>query len=69
MRRAIKIAGVIEELIEQVKRETTERTIFYMAKKLIADGGLALEKISAICNLPIEKVRELAAEKANQTLE
>ena len=35
----------------------------------IVDGELALEKISALCNLPIEKVRELAAEKANQTLE
>lgn len=77
----IKMAGVIDELIaeateqvkrettERVERETTERTIFDMAKKLIAGGKLALEEISAICDLPIEKVRELAATKNNQTLE
>ena len=71
------MAGVIDELIEEatretterVKRETTERTIFDMAKKLIAGGKLALEEISALCDLPIEKVRELAAAKNNQTLE
>ena len=66
----IKMAGVIERLIEQATRETTERTILDMAKKLIAGGKLALEEISALCDLPIEKVRELAAaSKINQTLE
>ena len=66
----IKVSRVIEELIERAKRETTEQVKreTNMARKLIADGELALEKISELCNLPIETVRELAAAKVNPRL-
>ena len=59
----------MDEIIERVRRETTEQvhreSILDIAKKLLAEGGLSLEKISAVCDLPIEKVRELATVKTN----
>lgn len=57
----MKLAGILEELVEH-------RAID-IAKKLIAGGKLALEEISTLCDLPIEKVRELAAaSKSNPRL-
>ena len=79
-----KMSGVMERLIEQVRRETAEqvrreteervqreteervqRKTFFeamtnTAKKLLTEGSLSLDKIASICNLPIEKVQELA---------
>ena len=58
-----RLSGVIDELAESIKRETIIENMIAMAKRLLADGSLSLEKIASICELPIEKVRELAAEK------
>ena len=64
-----KMASVIDELVERAKRETIIENMIAMAKRLLADGSLSLEKIASICELPIEKVRELAAEKKVTNLE
>ena len=59
--------NAIRETARRVRRETTRRvrreTTFDMAKKLLAESDLSIEKISSLCNLPLEKVRELATEK------
>ena len=60
-----RLSGVIDELVERAKREN----MIAMAKRLFVDGSLSLEKIASICELPIEKVRELAAEKKVTNLE
>ncbi|MBQ7454774.1 MAG: PD-(D/E)XK nuclease family transposase [Selenomonadaceae bacterium] len=54
-----KMAGVIEEIRERAILENT----INMAKKLISIGKMTLEEIAAICELPLEKVQELASKK------
>ncbi|MBR2733646.1 MAG: hypothetical protein IKD80_05265 [Selenomonadaceae bacterium] len=67
------MAGVVEELNELVRRETTERVTlkkaFEFAEKLIVLGKMTLEEISVACELPLEKVRELAANISAQPKE
>ncbi len=71
--KVIKLAGVVEELNELVRRETTERVTlkkaFEFAEKLIVLGKMTLEEISVACELPLEKVRELAANISAQPKE
>ncbi|MBR0287818.1 MAG: hypothetical protein IJQ82_02445, partial [Selenomonadaceae bacterium] len=70
--KVIKLAGVVEELNERVRRETAKRvrrettlkTMIDMAKKLLCESEFSLEKIASLCELPLEKVRELAAESS-----
>ncbi|MBQ3336492.1 MAG: hypothetical protein IJG80_03725 [Selenomonadaceae bacterium] len=73
------MAGVMEEIAERVRQDTTERVrretakrvrrettlknTIDMAKKMLAESDLSIEKISSLCKLPLEKVQELAAEK------
>ena len=65
------MAGVMEEIAERVRQDTTERVrrettlknTIDMAKKMLAESDLSIEKISSLCSLPLEKVQELAAEK------
>ena len=61
------MAGVMERITEQVRRETAEKTAvektIEFAKNLIAESGLSLEKIASICKLPLEQVQALAATK------
>lgn len=45
--------------------ELLNETISEIARKMIESGKLSLEEIANICELPIEKVRELAAEKSD----
>ena len=45
--------------------ELINETISEIARKMIELGKLSLEEIANICELPIEKVRELAAEKSS----
>lgn len=56
-----KMAGVMEELRLE--------SMLDIAKKLIAQGKSTLEEIADICNLPLEKVRELAAKNSPESLE
>ena len=66
------MAGVMEEIAERVRQDTTERVrrettlknTIDMAKKMLAESDLSIEKISSLCKLPLEKVQELEAEKA-----
>ena len=55
------MSGVMEEIIERVRRETS----IDVAKKIITEDIFSLEKISALCELPLEKVQELAAESSD----
>ena len=45
--------------------ELINETMFEIARKMIESGKLSFEEIANICELPIEKVRELAAEKSD----
>ncbi|MBE8952617.1 MAG: hypothetical protein SR1Q7_05675 [Quinella sp. 1Q7] len=63
------MAGVVEELNELVRQDTTISNMINMAKKLLVDGGMSIEKISSLCELPLEKVRELAANISAQPKE
>ena len=58
------MAGVVEELNERVRRETTLKNMIDMAKKLLCESKFSLEEIASLCELPLEKVRELAAENS-----
>ena len=66
-----KLIGVMEEITEDVRRETAKRVrrettiknIIDMAKKMLRKGKMSFEEIAEYCNLPLEKVRELAKEK------
>ena len=51
----------MSEIVERVRRETALEQAVDIAKKLIADGELSLKKIAKLCELPLEKVQELAA--------
>ena len=55
------MAGVVEELFDKVQ--------FDVAKNLIEIGKMTLEEISIACELPLEKVRELAANIPTQPKE
>ncbi len=65
------MAGVMEEIAERVRQDTTERVrrettlknTINMAKKMLAESDLSLEEIAEYCELPLEKIQELAAEK------
>ncbi len=63
------MAGVVEELNELVRQYTTISNMINMAKKLIVLGKMTLEEISVACELPLEKVRELAANISAQPKE
>ena len=45
---------------EIVERAALEQAVD-IAKEMIADGELSLKKIAKLCELPLEKVQELAA--------
>ncbi len=51
------MAGVMDRIKEQVLLEQAVE----IAKEMIALGKLTLEEISSVCELPLEKVQELAA--------
>ena len=57
------MAGVMEEIAERVRQDTILQNTVNMAKKMLAESDLSIEKISSLCSLPLEKVQELAAEK------
>lgn len=50
---------VIEDMLTKERKETTVA----VAKKMIADGILTLEKIAEYVGLPLEEVKELQAEQ------
>ncbi|MBQ7454773.1 MAG: hypothetical protein IJS69_06975 [Selenomonadaceae bacterium] len=53
------MAGVIEELKERIILETLTN----IAEELLNEDGMSIERIAAICELPLEKVQELASKK------
>ena len=54
---------VTKETTERVTKETTERVSKETAKTLLALGKLSYEEISESTGLPLEVVKELAAQK------
>ena len=61
--KVFKLAGVMERITEQVRRETAVEKAIEFAKSLIARGKLTLEEIAEDSGLPLEKVQALAAAK------
>ena len=55
------VSGVMEEF----RRDVTAQQSLKMARKMLENGKMTLEEIADICELPPEKVRELAAEKSD----
>ena len=58
-----KLAGVMEELVNQNTTALVHEKLLNSARKMIERGKMTLEEITEDLNLPLEKVRELAAEK------
>ncbi len=56
---------IIEGKPEEIKRKVAEQVNREIALKMIKSGKMTLEEIADICELPLEKVRELAAEKSD----
>lgn len=56
---------IIEGKPEEIKRKVAEQVNREIALKMIERGKMTLEEIADICELPLEKVRELAAEKSD----
>ena len=52
--------------MEDMRNETIERRNVEIAKEMIADGKLSLEKIAQYSKLALDKVKELAAPKPAQ---
>ena len=50
---------------EHVTAQVTAQQSLKMARKMLENGKMTLEEIADICELPPEKVRELAAEKSD----
>ena len=67
------VSGVMEEfrrdvtayVTEHVTAQVTAQQSLKMARKMLENGKMTLEEIADICELPPEKVRELAAEKSD----
>lgn len=56
----LKVSGVMEEFRRDVIAEITAEITGEVARKMIERGKMTLEEIADICELPLEKVRELA---------
>ncbi|MBQ3336493.1 MAG: hypothetical protein IJG80_03730 [Selenomonadaceae bacterium] len=57
----MKLIGVMEEILNEKMLD--------LAKKMLAESDLSIEKISSLCSLPLEKVQELAASISPQIKE
>lgn len=55
--------GTMCEILEEVKRDSTEETTEKIALKMIADGSLSIEKIAEITSLSVDEVKSLAEQK------
>ena len=53
-----------KEIAEEVAKETIENTSLEIAMNLITDGTLSYDAIAKVTGLSIEKVTELARDKA-----
>ena len=54
---------ILEEMCEEVEKETAERVAKETARSLLALGKFSHEDISQGTGLPLEVVEELAAQK------
>ena len=58
-----RMCGILEEMCEEVEKETAARVAKETARSLLALGKLSCEDISQGTGLPLEVVEELAAQK------
>lgn len=56
------MSQILDEWRQEIATETAEQKDFEYARKLIQFGALTLEDIAKLTSLPLEKVREIAAE-------
>ena len=59
--RCHKEEGKVDSEMDDFMEEIINNRMIKLAKKMIDLGKLTLEEISGVCNLPLEKVQELAA--------
>ena len=52
------------EIVCKAFEETRNEKAIWIAKNLIADGELSMEKIAKACGLTLEQVQELAKKKS-----
>lgn len=57
----------LNELYEDYIREKVHEHLIEMAKRMLEDGVLSLEKIAAYSGLELEEVRKLVQEKLKLT--
>ena len=55
---------VLEEMTEEAEKRAEERMKVQFANDMIDQGGFTLESIAKLSRLTIDRVRELAAQKA-----
>ena len=51
------------KIMEDMRNETLKESAVNTAKRMIADGMLALEKIAGYAGLSLEEVKQLQADK------
>ena len=49
------------KVIEDMRKEERKETLVEVAKKLVLDGTLSLEKIAEFVGLPLDEVKSLQA--------
>ena len=59
----VRMCRILEEMCEEVEKETAERVAKETARSLLALGKLSYEDISQGTGLPLEVVEELASQK------
>ena len=57
---------IMEDMRNETRKETLKESAVNTAKRMIADGMLALEKIAEYAGLSLDEVKELQAEKMHK---
>ena len=58
-----RMCKIMEDMINETRNETLKESAVNTAKRMIADGILALEKIAEYAGLSLDEVKKLQADK------
>ena len=63
MKMVSRMCKIMEDMINETRNETLKESAVNTAKRMIADGILALEKIAEYAGLSLDEVKKLQADK------
>ena len=63
MKMMSRMCKIMEDMINETRNETLKESAVNTAKRMIADGILALEKIAEYAGLSLDEVKKLQADK------